>query len=908
MEARIKILLLFMFLILNSVAAQPVPRLSSETEWRALLDLRSSLGIRAKDWHKKANPCLNWTGIECKDGHVTGISLSGLRRTREGKLNPRFAIDSLPNFPLLFTFNSSGFELPGQIPEWLGERLSNLEVLDLRSSSIYGSIPSSLGSLSRLSSLYLSNNLMAGNMPTALGKLFSLSVLDLSQNSLTGQIPGEISALGNLSRLDLSSNYLSGEIPLGLGSLSTLKQLNLSNNSLSAFIPAQLGNLSQLIELDLGFNSFFGSLPKELGGLRSLRKMLVGNNRLEGSLLDGLFQELARLEYLVLCENSFVGTLPDAIWSMSHLKYLDVSGNNLTGLFPKLVASVNVTDAVFNFSNNLFYGNLSSGIGKVRVVDVSSNYFEGSAPNETGIKIILTNNCFLSVSGQRNSEACLKFYSERGLFFGNDSGNEPLEPPFIQSSKSRKRLVYVMVGVFGGLGFIVVLITGILLLLKACNTGSTNHQRENSNVRTVAGGGIEPSHKVFIDLSKVGESFTYEQMLVATCNFSTENLIKQGHSGDLFRGTLEGGYSVVVKRVDLRSTGGESIMSELDLFGRVSHPRLVPLVGHCLEDEHEKFLVYKYMPNGDLSNAMYRLTSGEEDLQSLDWITRLKIAIGAAEALSYLHHECTPPVVHRDIEASSILLDDKYEVRLGSFSEVCAPEPIRTVAFSFICSFKISTPFSFLTICRTSGKRPSGSSPVTCAYDVYCFGKVLLELVTGRLGISRLNDADAKQWLESNLPYISIHEKEQVIKIVDQSLIIDEDLLEEVWAVAIVAKSCLNPKASRRPSMRHVLKALENPFKVVREENFSSGRLRMGSSRRSWTAAFFGSWHHSSSDSSNMSGQTNREIIGGLRQSERVGSRSSGVNDHSSSHKRSSSDVFPEPVEMADVERQDCAS
>lgn len=896
MEARLKILHLFMFLILNSVAAQPVPGLSSETEWRALLDLRSALGIRAKDWHKKANPCLNWTGIECKDGHVTGITLSGLRRTREGKLNPRFAIDSLPNFPLLSTFSSSGFELPGQIPEWLGERLSNLEVLDLRSSSIFGSIPSSLGSLSRLSSLYLSNNSIAGNMPTALGKLFSLSVLDLSQNSLTGQIPGEISALGNLSRLDLSSNYLSGEIPLSFGSLSTLKQLNLSNNSLSAFVPAQLGNLSQLIELDLGFNSFFGSLPKELGGLRSLRKMLVGNNRLEGSLLDGLFQELAQLEYLVLCENSFVETLPDAIWSMSHLKYLDVSGNNITGVFPKLVASVNVTDAVFNFSNNLFYGNLSSGIGKFRVVDVSSNYFEGSAPNNTGIKIILTNNCFFSLSGQRNSEACLKFYSERGLYFGNDSGREPLEPPLVQPSKSRKRLVYVMVGVFAGLGFIVVLITGILLLLKACNTGSTNHQRENSNVRPVAGG-IEPSHKVFIDLSNVGESFTYEQMLVATCNFSTENLIKQGHSGDLFRGTLEGGYSVVVKRVDLRSTGGESIMSELDLFGRVSHPRLVPLVGHCLEDEHEKFLVYKYMPNGDLSNAMYRLTNGEEDLQSLDWITRLKIAIGAAEAISYLHHECTPPVVHRDIEASSILLDDKYEVRLGSFSEVCAPGAHQSMIARFL-----RTP-------PTSGKRPSGSSTVTCAYDVYCFGKVLLELVTGRLGISsRLNDADAKQWLESNLTYISIHEKERVIKIVDQSLIIDEDLLEEVWAIAIVAKSCLNPKASRRPSMRHVLKALENPFKVVREENFSSGRLRMGSSRQSWTAAFFGSWHHSSSDSSNTSAQTNREIIGGLRQSERVGSRGSGVNEYSSSHKRSSSDVFPEPVEMADVERQDCAS
>lgn len=188
----------------------------------------------------------------------------------------------------------------------------------------------------------------------------------------------------------------------------------------------------------------------------------------------------------------------------------------------------------------------------------------------------------------------------------------------------------------------------------------------------------------------------------------------------------------------------------------------------------------------------------------------------------------------------------------------------------------------------------SGSSSITCASDVYCFGKVLLELVTGRLGLSRWNNADAKQWLDINLPLISIYEKELVIKIVDQSLIIDEDLLEEVWAVAIVAKSCLNPRASRRPSMRHVVKALENPFKVVREENFSS-------SRQSWTAAIFGSWHHSSSDGSNMSGQTNREIIGGLREMERVGSRGSGGNEHASSHKRSSSDVFPEPkIEMQD--------
>lgn len=833
MAAQLKILVLLPLLLLISAAAQPVPRLSSQAEWRALLDLRSSLGISAKYWHKKANPCLNWTGIECRTGHVTVIKLSRLRRSVDGRRNPRFAVDSLPSFPFLSRFISSGFLLPGEIPDWLGRKLSNLEVLDLSSSSILGSIPSSLGSLSRLSSLNLSANSITGNMPTALENLHSLSVLDLSQNFLTGQIPTEISALKNLTKLDLSSNYLSGAIPLDFGLLSSLGQLNLSKNSLSSSIPAQIGNLSLIQELDLGSNSLSGELPQELGGLTSL-------------------------------------------------KYLDVSRNNLTGAFTNHTASFNVAGAVLNFSDNQFYGNLSSGFRNVSEVDLSSNYFQGQVPN--GTRFRLSNNCFLSIRSQRNSEECSKFYMN---VVGNDSSPPGEAPPLVVPTKKKNELPYVMIGVFGGVGLILIALTGLLLLLRSCKILS-----RNPNARAVRVEDVEQPPKFLPDLSSLGDSFTFEQLLVATSNFSTESLIKHGHSGSLFRAMLEGEELAVVKKVDLHPCRKESFMSELELFGKAAHPRLVPLIGHCLDDENVKFLVYKHMPNGDLSNALYRLTNSEEGLQSLDWITRLKIAIGAAEALSYLHNECTPPVVHRDIQASSILLDDEYEVRLGSFSEVCDSGANNN---QNMVARLLWTP-------QTSGRQPSGSTSATCAYDVYCFGKVLLELVTGKLGISTLNDADAKQWLDSNLPFISIYEKEKVIKIVDQSLIIDEDLLEEVWAVAVVAKSCLNPKASRRPSMRHVLKALENPFKVVRDENFSSGRLRTASSRQSWTAALFGSWHHSSSDSSNVSSQTNREIIGGLRQAERVGSRGSGTNDHSSSHKRSSSDVFPEPVEMQDVE------
>ncbi|KAL3538969.1 hypothetical protein ACH5RR_002335 [Cinchona calisaya] len=176
-----------------------------------------------------------------------------------------------------------------------------------------------------------------------------------------------------------------------------------------------------------------------------------------------------------------------------------------------------------------------------------------------------------------------------------------------------------------------------------------------------------------------GVSFTYHQILQVTNGLSQSNLIKHGQSGDLFYGVLEGGIEVVVKKIDLSSIQRESyyLISELEILHKVSHSRsVVPLVGHCLENMNEKFLVYKYMPKKDLSTYLYRKIAPDDvndrlHIPSLDWDVRLKIAVGAAEGLYYLHHECIPPIVHRDIQASSILLDDNFEVRLGSLSEVC---------------------------------------------------------------------------------------------------------------------------------------------------------------------------------------------------------------------------------------------
>ncbi|CAA0827657.1 Probable LRR receptor-like serine/threonine-protein kinase [Striga hermonthica] len=837
----------------------------------SLLELRSSLGLRAREWPIKSDPCASWVGIQCSGGRVTGISISGFRRTRRGSRNPQFSVDALRNLTLLSSFNASNFALPGSIPEWLGSELGALQVLDLRSCSVNGVIPATLGNLSGLVELYLSNNNLTGVIPSSIGQLTSLNVLDLSQNMLTGQTPAPFSVLRNLTVLDLSSNFLSGPIPPEIGTFSGLQFLNLSRNSFSSSIPTQLVSLSSLINLDLAFNSLSGPLPADFRALRNLRRLLIGSNFLTGQ-------------------------LPDTLWSIPSLQFLDVSGNNFTGILPSnTTPSPRLTNdssaSVLNISRNSFYGSITPLITRFSSVDLSGNYFEGAIPiYARGPTQFLDRNCLRNLTTQRSLAECSSFYAERNLVFDNfGQPNAPL-PPHRPGRRSRRSVV-LLASVLGGIGLIGILLLIIMLFIIVCKRRrARTSQRGVVTVGPVPAGSPPPPEGQILDFTSLGEKFAYEKILEFTGDFNEKNLLKKGHSGDLYRGVLEGGEPVVVKKFDLSSSvKKESYASELELFSKVSHPRLVPLVGHCLEKEDEKFLVYKYMPNVDLSSSLFRKVGPDGSLQSLDWITRLKIAIGAAEGLSYLHHECNPPLVHRDVQASSILLDDKFEVRLGSLSEVCAQE-------GDIHQSRIT---KFLRLPQSSDQGSSGTPNATCAYDVYCFGKVLLELVTGKLG----PDSSTKDWLDSTLRHISIYDKDLVTDILDPTLMIDEDLLEEVWAMAIVARSCLNPKPNRRPLMRYILKALENPLKVVRDEQQHTSSERRGS----WNAALFGSWRHSSSDvaaqpaavAAATSAIKVEESSSGKR-SGMSGSLNGGDNNNngnSSSARKSSKDIFPEPLE-----------
>ncbi|KAL6893986.1 hypothetical protein ACP4OV_008084 [Aristida adscensionis] len=675
-----------------------------------------------------------------------------------------------------------------------------------------------------------------------------------------------------------------------LRGLTALEAFNSSGFPLPGRIPAWFGRglPPSLAVLDLRSARVDGELPADLG--------MSGN-----------------LTTLVISSNTLSGAIPASLFSVAGLRIIDLSSNNLTGQLPNVTFPAgDGAGVLFNVSGNSLYGAIGDAIGALKkrfgVVDVSGNYFDqvvgtgfgNGSDGAVGFQM----NCLSGLPSQRSRGECEAFYKRNGVRLVDiPAPSPPLpEPPKELPSVSKKgtKREYVLAGVLGGAAFVVVL--GLLALVFCLmrrrgrrrpkargveqNEEGIRSGRRSSSVNPVtmspmASPGAKGSSK---GVPTITYDFTYEQLHHATGGFGDENLIKNGHSGDIYHGVLESGFQVVIKKIDMKSS--KRNQGELDFLSKNSHGRIIPLLGHLAKDE-EELLVYKYMAKGDLTIALHRSPVDAEDgLRSLDWITRLKIATDVAEALCFLHDQCSPPLVHRDIQASSVLLDEKFEVRLGSLSEICTRQNEGSQSF-FSKIFRSS---------KSLDKNTSGP-PASCSYDIYCFGKVLLELITGKFGVSGSNDAVSDEWLSRTLGYIDANDKESVSGIIDPSLIVDEDHLQELWAVAIVAKTCLNPKPSRRPLARYILKALENPLTVVWERDefrSDSSHLRSTSSRSSWRSAFHGkslqNWEIASVSGKKLSHKNSAKSQGTEESDEE--------DEDSFSFKKASRENFPDPVEL----------
>ncbi|KAL3621232.1 Proline-rich receptor-like protein kinase perk4 [Castilleja foliolosa] len=305
-----------------------------------------------------------------------------------------------------------------------------------------------------------------------------------------------------------------------------------------------------------------------------------------------------------------------------------------------------------------------------------------------------------------------------------------------------------------------------------------------------SGAALPPPHPA-VALGFNQSSFTYEDLAVATGNFAQANLLGQGGFGYVHKGVLPNGKEIAVKSLKANSGQGErEFQAEVDIISRVHHRHLVSLVGYCIAGS-QRMLVYEFVPNGTLE---YHLHGA--GVPTMDWPTRLKIALGSAKGFAYLHEDCHPRIIHRDIKAANILLDENYEAKVADFGLA----KLSSDNFTHV-STRIMGTFGYLA------PEYASSGKLTDKSDVYSFGIMLLELITGRRPIDIHSDDDGLvDWARPIL--VRATEGGSFEEMVDPRLGNNYDP-QEMLRMVLCAAACIRHSARRRPKTSQIVRALE---------------------------------------------------------------------------------------------------
>jgi Leucine-rich repeat (LRR) protein len=661
--------------------------------------------------------------------------------------------------------------------------VQHLGVLDLSHNRLSGTIPDELGNCVVVVDLLLSNNMFSGSIPRSLSRLTNLTTLDLSGNLLSGSIPLELGDAVTLQGLYLGQNQLSGAIPGSFGKLTRLVKLNLTGNMLYGPIPISFGNMKELTHLDLSYNELTGELPSIMSGVQSLVGLYVQNNRLSGHVGELFSNSMTwRIETMNLSCNCFDGNLPWSLGNLSYLTILDLHRNQLTGEIPLDLGNLMQLE-YFDVSGNQLSGKIPEklcSLVNLNYLDLSQNRLEGPIPR-TGICQNLSRVRFLgnrNLCGQMLGTNCeVKSIGRYGLF-------------------NAWRL--------GGIAITVILITLIFAFLLHRWISRKHNDPEELEDRKL--NSYVDQNLYFLSSSRSKEPLSinvamFEQPLLkltlvdileATDNFCKTNIIGDGGFGTVYRATLPNGKTVAVKKLsEAKTQGHREFMAEMETLGKVKHQNLVALLGYCSMGE-EKLLVYEYMVNGSLDLWLRNRTGG---LEILDWNKRYKIATGAAKGLAFLHHGFIPHIIHRDVKASNILLNEDFEPKVADFGLA------RLIS---ACETHITT-----DIAGTFGYIPpeygqSGRS--TTRGDVYSFGVILLELVTGKEptgpNFKDIEGGNLVGWVGQKI------KKGQAAEVLDPT-VLDADSKQMMLQMLQIACVCLSDNPANRPTMFQVHKFLK---------------------------------------------------------------------------------------------------
>ncbi|ESW27337.1 hypothetical protein PHAVU_003G193100 [Phaseolus vulgaris] len=539
--------------------------------------------------------------------------------------------------------------------------------------------------------------------------------------------------LGNWQEFDETHCAWTG-ISCHSGDEQRVRSINLPYMQLGGIISPSIGKLSRLQRLALHQNSLHGTIPNELTNCTELRALYLRGNFFQGGIPSNI-GNLSYLNILDLSSNTLKGAIPSSIGRLSHLQILNLSTNFFSGEIPDI-------GVLSTFDKSSFNGNL----------DLCGRQVQKPCRTSLGFPVVLPH--------AESDEAA------------------------VPAKRSSHYMKGVLIGAMATMGLALVMILSFLWtrLLSKKERAAKRYTEVKKQVDPGASTKLITFHG---DLP-----YTSSEIIEKLESLDEEHIIGSGGYGTVYRMVMNDCGTFAVKRIDRSCEGSDQVFErELEILGSIKHINLVNMRGYCRLPS-SRLLIYDYLALGSLDDLLHENT---QQRRLLNWSDRLKIALGSARGLAYLHHECSPEIVHRDIKSSNILLDENMEPHISDFGlgKLLVDEEAHVTTV-------VAGTFGYLAPEYLQSGRATEKS------DVYSFGVLLLELVTGK----RPTDPSFVKRGLNVVGWVNTLLRDNRLEDVVDKRCSDADA-GTLEVILELAERCTDGNADDRPSMNQVLQLLE---------------------------------------------------------------------------------------------------